>query len=102
MDHVEASGRSRRHWLVALAIIVAAFIIAEIVAIVREGPDVSVVGRVAMVELHQLCLSSGESGPTCLHVDAPSKIVGISVGDCVTVLYSPEEILERVQEASSC
>jgi hypothetical protein len=37
-----------------------------------------------------------------LYPGPPPEIDGISVGECVTVLYSPEEILVSAQEASGC
>ena len=102
MDHGDTSGRSPRPWLLVLVLVVAAVIVAEILAISREGPDVSLRGRVTTVELHRLCVSPGGARATCLQVEAPSETDGISVGDCVSVLFSPEKILVSVQEASGC
>lgn len=52
--------------------------------------------------------SSGTDWPgTSLRGDAPARFRhlvarDISVAECVTILYSPEEILVSVQEASGC
>jgi hypothetical protein len=96
------SQRSPRVLLLLLVLAVVALIVVGVVATSREGPNVSLTGRVTTVELHRLCISHGESESTCIQVEAPPEIDDISVGECVTVIYSPEEILVSVQEASGC
>ena len=96
------SQRSHRVMLLLSVLIVVALIVVGGLVAGREGPNVSLTGRVTTVELHRLCVSHGESESTCVQVESPPEINEISVGECGTLPYSPEEILINVEEASGC
>lgn len=83
-------------------VIATAVIGAIAVAIAREGPDVSTVGRVSVVEAHRLCVTDADGVEHCAHVDEPNRVQDVRVGDCVRARRSGSDILERVDPASDC
>jgi len=94
-----------RRWLNhrgAIAVALAAAVIAAItVAIALQGPDVTILGEVTVVESHRLCVT-GVSGEQCAQVDEPVRVREIRVGDCVRARRSGSGILESVEVAAGC
>jgi hypothetical protein len=99
------AGRSRcslRLWAGALVTAAAIFIIVELYLTAGEGPDLVRTGRLTVLELHRICVQAEPSNPVCVRVERPSDLTSFGVGDCVAVVYSPEEILVRIDPATDC
>ena len=97
------SGASRpwlpRPALVFIAVAVVA-IVAVVVLIRREGPDRTVVGVVAVVEDHRVCVEPGDGAQVCSQVDRPGDVADVEQGDCVRMRRSGGGILVSIDRIS--
>lgn len=94
--------RRRLNPRVAIAVALAAVAIAAItVAIALQGPDVTILGEVTVVEGHRLCVTDA-TGEQCAHVDEPGHVRDVRVGDCVRARRSGSGVLESVEAAAGC
>jgi hypothetical protein len=90
-------------WLAWGCVVLACVALAALVIVIEaEPPDGFVVGSITGLEAHELCVGRPVSSPICAEVDYPGTLNGLAIGDCVTMKYSGEGILESVRRADQC
>lgn len=73
-----------------LAVVVLAGLL---IIIARKGPDRTTIGTITEQASHRVCVDDGTGVEVCKGVDAPERLAGFAVGDCVGLRYSAEGIL---------